>query len=427
MPKANFKLALLAAFLATGTLITAQNAHAGTLVSASCMAESPTDGSIWIGSNGNGLFRLGRNGNRIQYSEKDGKIPSDSIKTLFFDASNTLWILDSKGNITLHTATEGFHQEETIPNNIDCVLYDSLRDCIYYTSGNSLRSYKKVSKETKELVLLPSPAKSMKIAENKGNFIWVFCEKGVMKVDLDGAFQTWEDVPNTLDLLPFEFETNQASTAVEHGNSTPIWLIITIVIAALLTGFAAGWTLKKKESTAPQAAFQPEPVPAKPVINTKTELPAKPVETTIIDQKAEKPEVAPVVPVETEKKEEPATPVKMPEKGTETSFKGGEFSKKVYSLIKANLSDPDFDVEAIAAITGMSRIHVNRKLKSEGAPAPSTLIKEVRMKQAARLIRQGKLGISQISSLCGFRTPSYFATAFKEYYGVSPSEFTEGE
>ena len=99
----------------------------------------------------------------------------------------------------------------------------------------------------------------------------------------------------------------------------------------------------------------------------------------------------------------------------------------MYGIFKEHLSEPDFDVEAIASIKGMSRIHVNRKLRQEGAPAPSVLIKQARMHHAARLIRQGKLGMSQISSLCGFRTPSYFATAFKEFYGVTPSEFTEGQ
>ena len=102
------------------------------------------------------------------------------------------------------------------------------------------------------------------------------------------------------------------------------------------------------------------------------------------------------------------------------------FTKIVLSMIKENISNPDFDVEAIAQLAGISRIHVNRKLKAEGSGSPSSLIKEARMSLATKLLKQGKLTISQISVESGFRTPSYFATVFKDYYGVSPTEFLEG-
>ena len=101
----------------------------------------------------------------------------------------------------------------------------------------------------------------------------------------------------------------------------------------------------------------------------------------------------------------------------------GEFTKLVIGLVKEHLSDPDFGVETIAEITGMSRIHVNRKLKSEGAPAPSAMVKKERMDKAEQLLRSGQYSIADISKLCGFRTPAYFATAFKDFYGCTPTEF----
>ena len=451
MNQANFKKALLAAILMTAAALAGPKTHAGTLVTASCMAESPVDGSVWIGSNGQGLFRLGRNGRQVVYRAEEGKIPSNSIKTLFFDADNTLWILDTDGHFTTYSNIEGFQKAEGMAAVVDCAIYDKQKDCIYFSSGKSLKSYKKVNTKTQELAALPSPAKSLKMAENEGSFLWVFCEKGVLKVGLDGSTQLWEEAPKVLDLLPFEFETNQPSSATEGGKPTPIWLIIGGIIFALLTGYVAGWATRKRAPAKPEInkpvtpLIKPEEKPVEPKIQTATIHAPKPEQSTapaVTETKStqameapqktealnEAPETAPVIKEETGEKPETKQAVmaiKTSEKSTETVIKGGAFTKRVYSLIKANLSDPDFDVESIAALIGISRIHVNRKLRAEGAPAPSAMIKEVRMKHAARLIRQGKLGISQISSVCGFRTPSYFATAFKEFYGVSPSEFTE--
>ncbi len=453
MNHANFKKALLAAILMTAAALAGPKTHAGTPVTASCMAESPVDGSVWIGSNGQGLFRLGRNGRQVVYRAEEGRIPSNSIKTLFFDADNTLWILDTEGQFTVYSTIEGFQKAEGMAAVVDCAIYDKQKDCIYFSSGKSLKSYKKVNTETQELAALPTPAKSLKMAENEGNFLWVFCEKGVLKVGLDGSTQLWEEAPKVLDLLPFEFETNQPSSAVKEGKSTPLWLIILGIVLALLTGYTAGILLKKKDPVTPEVhtpavpVIKPAEKPVDPKIQTAPVLAPKPEQHTapaVTERKSTQaaeepqqsqelkkaPQTAPEIKEVPEQEAEPRQPdpvtaIKTPEKSTESSLKGGAFTKRVYSLIKANLSDPDFDVESIAALTGISRIHVNRKLRAEGAPAPSAIIKEVRMKHAARLIRQGKMGISQISSVCGFRTPSYFATAFKEFYGVSPSEFTE--
>ena len=124
---------------------------------------------------------------------------------------------------------------------------------------------------------------------------------------------------------------------------------------------------------------------------------------------------------------EPEEPVVKPRKKsvpvTKSEPKDTEFTTKVMMLIQDHISEPDFDVEAIAALTGISRIHVNRKLKAEGSPSPSVLIKERRMDMAKYLLLQGDLSFSQIASECGFRSPSYFTTAFKDYTGLTPSEF----
>ena len=425
-----FRKAMLAAFLGAGMAFSSHVKAAETPVKATSMAESPTDGSVWIGSAGQGLYRLGRNGRQIKYLAADGHIPSDSIKTLFFDRESILWILDNRGQFTCYSATSGFEKANIEKGKIDCAIYDSKADIIYFGSGKSLKTYKNVSKKTSELAGLPASAKSLKMADEGGNFVWVFTEEGVLKVGLDGSIQRWEEAPEILDLLPYTFETNQRYNTVEGRKPGASGKVILWSVLALILGAVTGWLLKKP-TRAPAPVTQT--IIEKPVNPTS---PVKPAQTEVINKpeepiKTEVPE-QPEKPAETiipETIEEPAPEKKavIQPKTEESRSQApkGPFTKKVYALIKDHLSEPDFDVESIATLTGISRIHVNRKLRQEGAPAPSALIKEARMHHAARLIRQGKLGMSQISSLCGFRTPSYFATAFKEFFGVSPSEFTE--
>ena len=91
--------------------------------------------------------------------------------------------------------------------------------------------------------------------------------------------------------------------------------------------------------------------------------------------------------------------------------------------IQENIADSGFGVEELASAMGMSRIHLNRKLKTEAESSPSVLLKEARMALAARLLKEGTKSIAEISTLSGFSTPSYFATAFKDFYNISPSEY----
>ena len=102
----------------------------------------------------------------------------------------------------------------------------------------------------------------------------------------------------------------------------------------------------------------------------------------------------------------------------ESSFLG-----QVKAKIQENIADSGFGVEELASAMGMSRIHLNRKLKTEAESSPSVLLKEARMALAARLLKEGTKSIAEISTLSGFSTPSYFATAFKDFYNISPSEY----
>lgn len=78
---------------------------------------------------------------------------------------------------------------------------------------------------------------------------------------------------------------------------------------------------------------------------------------------------------------------------------------------------------ALCADVGISRVHLNRKLKEFGLEPPSVLIRKCRMKQAARLLAENKVNVSEVAYRIGFSSHSYFSSSFWEFFGLSPKEF----
>mgnify|MGYP004620386923 CR=1 FL=1 len=78
---------------------------------------------------------------------------------------------------------------------------------------------------------------------------------------------------------------------------------------------------------------------------------------------------------------------------------------------------------ALCADVGISRVHLNRKLKEFGREPPSVLIRKCRMKQAARLLADNKVNVSEVAYRIVFSSHSYFSSSFREFFGLSPKEF----
>lgn len=96
---------------------------------------------------------------------------------------------------------------------------------------------------------------------------------------------------------------------------------------------------------------------------------------------------------------------------------------KIMKVINADLSNPDLNVEMLANSVGMSRVHMHRKLKELTNQSARDFIRGIRLKQAASLLTSKKLSVSEVAYATGFSNLSHFSNSFKEFYGVSPSEY----
>ena len=86
------------------------------------IAKSPSDGSVWIGTEGDGVLRIGRNGKRIRYSSEDNGLLSDEIREMCFVSPSRLYILYKDGSLSAYSPTEGFSHRRVIDGKIDHIL-----------------------------------------------------------------------------------------------------------------------------------------------------------------------------------------------------------------------------------------------------------------------------------------------------------------
>ena len=101
-----------------------------------------------------------------------------------------------------------------------------------------------------------------------------------------------------------------------------------------------------------------------------------------------------------------------------------EFMNRVYAALEERLDDSSFGVEPMAQVVGMSRMHLNRKIKAMTGMTPNELIRTVRLNRAAELLMTGA-SVSETADRVGFDTPAYFSKVFKEQYHLTPSEYAD--
>lgn len=104
-----------------------------------------------------------------------------------------------------------------------------------------------------------------------------------------------------------------------------------------------------------------------------------------------------------------------------------QLMKSIMEVVNSNISNPDLSVEFIADKIGLSRSYLTRKFKTIVLVPPASFIRDIRMNTAARLLREGKLDINQISTAVGFSSQSSFTTAFKNHFGKTPTDYSKSE
>ena len=100
-----------------------------------------------------------------------------------------------------------------------------------------------------------------------------------------------------------------------------------------------------------------------------------------------------------------------------------KFLQKLMEIVENNLENAEFSVTDLVESIGMSKTVLYKKVQALTGASIGDFIKSVRLKKAAMLLQQNKIGIAEVAYSVGFNDRKYFSKEFKKQYNLSPSEF----
>ncbi len=98
-----------------------------------------------------------------------------------------------------------------------------------------------------------------------------------------------------------------------------------------------------------------------------------------------------------------------------------EFIEKVLNYINDNISNPNLNVEMLAAKMNLSKSQFYRKIKALTNQTANEFLRNIRLQKAKQILELGSATVGEVSYKVGFSSQSYFTKCFKNYYGVLPT------
>jgi AraC family transcriptional regulator len=92
--------------------------------------------------------------------------------------------------------------------------------------------------------------------------------------------------------------------------------------------------------------------------------------------------------------------------------------------INQNL-DKELDRKALAMVSGVSVSHLHRVFRAGHGESLAGYVRRVRLVRAGQKLRMGAVDISEVALAAGYHTHAAFGKAFKQQFGLSPSDFRQ--
>ena len=96
----------------------------------------------------------------------------------------------------------------------------------------------------------------------------------------------------------------------------------------------------------------------------------------------------------------------------------------VYRYISQNMGEP-LNRDVLASVAGFSVPHFHRIFAASAGMSIACYVRQSRLKRAGQKLRMGAVDITEVALAAGYDTHAAFSKAFKQQYGLSPSEFRQ--
>ena len=98
--------------------------------------------------------------------------------------------------------------------------------------------------------------------------------------------------------------------------------------------------------------------------------------------------------------------------------------ENVKRYIHEHLHEP-LDRETLASVAGFSIPHFHRVFTAQVGESAANYIRRLRLERAGRKLRMGAVDITEVALAAGYDSHAAFSKAFKQQFGLSPSEFRQ--
>lgn len=426
-----------------------------------------SDGTLWLGSNGYGLYRGIRRGKEYRfrvYTTADG-LPSNAVKGIAEDRKGRLWITTDHGLAMMNVRAESFDNFTEDDGLINSQFYfnSALRSpqgIVYLGSCNGLTALKGLNHQpaaathlcftrlivdneevhagTSILNINIARAREIHLHESNKSFSiefstldygrghdevysyrmkgyeddWIRLQPGQHSVRYStlppGHYQFEVAYGSTLDGKPLK--TISISVVVTPYFYKSWWFMLLMFVAAVLVSI---WFYRRRmevmRNREAERLYRPIEKALKESENPR-ELQSR-VQTILSNQ---------------QRYAQSVTKTQQADK-QQVERSSRSFMDRVMTIMEMNYGDPEFNVEQLCHQLGMSRSTVSKKLNDETGQSTTQFIRNYRLDLARRILREnvGNRNISEIAFRVGFNDPKYFTRCFTKKYGMSPSTFHE--
>lgn len=113
--------------------------------------------------------------------------------------------------------------------------------------------------------------------------------------------------------------------------------------------------------------------------------------------------------------------------GRRRSDSAWQMVERAKDYIAGHYTDEGLSVESLCSHIHLSPTYFSTLFKREVGLSFTAYVTQVRMEEAARLLRETDERTYRVAEATGYSDPNYFSYVFKRHYGLSPSRFRAGQ